>query len=120
MGHPAFVADSGDGLWFNQRPIFTGWGARPGLPGKPHLFFKLQLLELAQRDAELVSLSTKTGPVGRGFLRRSLFGLFNFLILHPDYFTPQPPCPAMGPCCLPRPSVEAGPPSANRASRPQN
>jgi hypothetical protein len=61
---------------------FDGWDAGPGLPGKPHLFFKLQLLELAQRDAEFVSLSTKVGPVGRDLRGFFFFRLLNVVILH--------------------------------------
>ena len=102
MGHPAFVAGSAP-LQFTQRPIFGGRGARPGLPGKPHLFFKLQLLKLAQRDAELVGLSPKVGPVGRGLSGFFLFRLLNFLILHALSFYAAVPPAAVAPngACVP-------------------
>lgn len=84
-------------LQFTQRLLFAGWGARPGLPGKPHLLFKLQLLELAQRDPELVGLSTKTSPVGRGFSGFFFFRLLSLLILHHAQSYARPPHPAMRP-----------------------
>ncbi len=87
-------------------PIFIGRGGWTGLPGKPHLFFKLKLLQLAQRDAELVGLSTKFCPIGRDARGLFFFRFLNLIILHnvSSYaLGPRSRASAEATCCIQTP-----------------